>query len=510
MTFIRQDHLSIPEECDVVIIGAGIGGLTCANYLAKAGLKVVLAEKHYVPGGYCSSFTRGRYYFDAGAHYLGSCRPEGQIGKLISDHNLQEKLQLIRCEPSEVVVTKNCDVFIFGEVSKTVDEFQQKFPEESAGIKKFFRYVTHTDPLQLYVHLKDLTFRDLLNQYFVGWEIKSVLSTLLGNIGLPSFRAAALTSVFLFREFIFDGGYYPKGGMQQFPDVLLERFCEYGGTALLLSPVEEIIFSRNGEISSVRIKHLGRKSLEIRTKVVVANCDPYQVYDKFLRGVNVPSDWRRMLDRRMPTVSAFMVYLGVNHDISREAKYRCNFWSYQRGDIDEYYESVIKGEIDFGKDSFLFCSIPSFHDPDLLPSGYHSIQTIVAAPYYERSEWDNFKEKLTQDVIRRLDQFIPGIARWVEVKQVATPPTLLKYTWSYRGAMYGWASTPEQVGRHKFPEETFIDGLYMVGHWTGLPSGHSGIPTVVTSGRNVSRLVLRRIRKGKGHLSLVTGNGFRG
>ena len=58
----------IPKSCDVVVIGAGIGGLVCANYLAKAGASVVLVEKHYVPGGYCSSFRRGPYYFDAAAH----------------------------------------------------------------------------------------------------------------------------------------------------------------------------------------------------------------------------------------------------------------------------------------------------------------------------------------------------------------------------------------------------------------------------------------------------------
>ena len=94
------DHKKIPQKCDVVIVGAGVGGLTCACYLAKAGAKVVLVEKHYVPGGYCSSFTRGKYYFDAGAHYLGSCRPDGQLGKLFLDHQLKKKIALIRCEPS--------------------------------------------------------------------------------------------------------------------------------------------------------------------------------------------------------------------------------------------------------------------------------------------------------------------------------------------------------------------------------------------------------------------------
>jgi phytoene dehydrogenase-like protein len=95
-------------------------------------------------------------------------------------------------------------------------------------------------------------------------------------------------------------------------------------------------------------------------------------------------------------------------------------------------------------------------------------------------------------VIHGIERFIPGISSWIEVCQVATPPTLVKYTSNYSGAMYGWASTREQVG-FEVPGEVFgIHGLVMVGHWSDVPTGHSGIATVVASGRSVSRLVLRR------------------
>lgn len=498
---LLHSEANLPEKCDVLVIGSGIGGLTCANYLAKAGAKVVLVEKHHVPGGYCSSFEIGGYYFDAGAHFLGSCRPEGQIGKLISDHQLDKKLSLIRCDPSDVIVSKNCEVFVYNDLRRTIGEFQQKFPDEAKSVEQFFKFLTETDTVQLYVELKDKTFSDLLDHYFKNWEIKSVFATLLGNIGLPSSKASALTSVFLYREFVLDGGYYPKGGMQRFADALLERFQEYGGTALFLSPAEEIILDGSGRVRSVKIKYFGRRDVEIKAQAVVANCDPFQLEEKLVKKSGTANEHNGSVRKRIPTVSAVIVHLGIDHDIAKNAKYHCNLWSYRKGHIDKYYEGVMAGEIDYGLDSFLFLSIPTFHDTELLPKGHHSIQAIVAAPFYERQIWENHKDKLAEDVLKRIEQYIPGVRNWIEVKRVAIPPTLYKYTANYKGAMYGWASIPEQVGRQRISEETSIKGLYLTGQWTGLPSGHSGIPTVVTSGRTVSRIVLRQMRKNRGIVS---------
>lgn len=485
----------IPASCDVVVIGAGIGGLTCANYLAKAGAKVVLVERHYVPGGYCSGFRRGPYTFDVAAHSLGSCRPEGQIGRLIADHQLDELVTLRRYSPTDVVVTKSHDVLFFSDLADTVRELQREFPREARSIARFVEYMTSTDPLQLYVELSGKTFANILDRYFEDWELKSTFATLLGNIGLPSSRASALTAVFLYREFIFDGGYYPQGGMQRFADALLERFKRYGGTTLLLSPAENISLSPSGRVQSVRIRYLGRSPVDIETRAVVANCDPYQLYDKLLARASIRTPLREQLDRWEPTVSAFMLHLGVNGDLNRIAKYRCSVWSYRQGHIDEYFERVIRGTIDFGPEAFVFFNVPSFHDPTVAPPHGHVVHVIIAAPYFERSVWEQQKALLARDVLRRLEPYLPGVSERIDVQHIAIPPTLMKYTANYQGAIYGWASIPEQVGSKKFPERTGIDGLYLVGHWTGLPSGNSGIPTVVTSGRSVARMVLRERRQ---------------
>ncbi len=488
----KEKSCNLPSQCDVVVIGAGIGGLTCANYLAKAGAKVVLIEKHHTVGGCASSFIKGKYYFDAAAHSLGSCRPEGQIGKLLDDLNLREKLNLIRCDPSDVVITDNREVFFFNEIERTLNELQTHFPNEASAISNFVKYVIRTDALRLYVELKEKTFAELLNSYFNDWELKSVFSILLGNIGLPSSMASALTAVFLYREYIFDGGYYPKGGMQRFADVLLERFKSYGGFAFLLTPATSVCVNRLGHVEAVRVEHLGRYQANIATRAVVANCDPMQL-QTLLEG-NFPIWKREQLERdRLPSPSAFMLHLGIKGDL--KCKYKCSVWSYRNGHVDRYWEKVLRGEIEFGTNSFLFYNIPSFHDKDLLPHGYHSVQAILGVPFIDKESFGEWKDRLSEDLLDRLSVFLPGIRNLIEIKYIATPATLFKYTANYRGAMYGWASTINQVGTKRLPETTEVGGLYLAGHWTGLPSGHSGIPTVVTSGRNVARHISRDILK---------------
>ena len=318
-------------------------------------------------------------------------------------------------------------------------------------------------------------------------------------MALPSTEASALTSVFLYREFVLDGGYYPRGGMQVLPDVLVDRFKEYGGDVLFLSPAKAIMMTNCGEVAGVRVKVHGGEEVEIRARVVVANCDPYQLVNGLLHNVNGGRlDGLRSLMQRTPSVSGIMVHLGVKKELRGIAKYETNVWYYPGNHIDDYYSALTAGKLalDMG---FLFFSIPSFHDSGLLPEGRHSIQAIIGAPFKPRSEWekDGFKERVGEEIIRRIEYFIPNLSRWIEVKMISIPPTLNKYTSNYKGAMYGWASTPNQVGNRLSENSLGIEGLFTVGHWSDIPTGHSGVTTVVASGRSVAKFVVKHQQAGR-------------
>jgi phytoene dehydrogenase-like protein len=388
------------------------------------------------------------------------------------------------------------EVRIYKEYDMLVHEFQKNFPSEANQIRRFFDYIAKTSSIQLYVDLKYLTFAELLDTYFKSTELKSLFSMFLGNMALPSRRASAFAAAFLYREFILDGGYYPRGGMQRFADVLVERLSEYGGRLLFLTTAVSIEL-KNDEVIGVIIKNNVEKTeLKILTRCVVATCDPHQLVNKLLNNQghgHALKEVNTYINNEV-SLSAFMIHLGINKDIRTMAKYDCNVWYYPGHHIDDYYEALLNGNMGLEK-GFLFYSIPSFHDSALLPTGKHCLQVILVAPFKPRPFWekDNLKDAIADEIIRRIENFIPNLSQYIEIKQIAIPPTLVKYTWNYNGAMYGWASTPMQIGYSDFGERLGIKGLFITGHWSAISTGHSGISTVVASGRKVAKVIMKRL-----------------
>src|SRR5512135_1611837 len=99
---MRQMQKSSDTMYDAIIIGAGISGLVCGCYLAKAGMKVLIAEQHFKPGGYCTSFKRKGYTFDAAAHSFGGYRKDGIVRKVFSELGIDKRIKIKRYDPSDI------------------------------------------------------------------------------------------------------------------------------------------------------------------------------------------------------------------------------------------------------------------------------------------------------------------------------------------------------------------------------------------------------------------------
>lgn len=478
------------SKYDVVIIGAGIGGLVCGSYLAKAGLRVLIIEKNPSVGGYCTSFRRGGFMFDSAVHSFGNFSETGAVNRIFRELSVDKYIRILRSSPSDVVRIKSFYMEVDNDPVKTMDSMIRCFPMEAQNIISFFDYVRNAKALDCFIELKGKTFIDFLQTRFYDRKIIELLSFPLGNIGLSAGMVAAFSAIMLYRDFIFDGGYYPEGGMQRLADVFSRIFSENGGE-LIKGVMVKTIIVKNGKTEGV--------ICEEQTFIcdcVISNCDANETFFNLIGEDKISRELVTKVRSASPSVSAYILYLGLRNDVGRFVKRCSTLWYFDDFSINDEYEAVRAGNLRIPPSYFL-ATFPSLHDRRLAPEGKSVMSLIVAAPFKTKDYWQSTRGEIADALIDKVDRVIPGIKEAIEIKTDATPHTLYRYTLNSRGAMCGWESSLEQVYTNRISAKTEIEGLYLTGHWATPPAGQGGIDVVIYSGRSTAKRVIAKLNRKK-------------
>lgn len=471
-------QLSKKYDYDVAIIGAGISGLVCGCYLAKAGLKTLIVEKNANVGGYCTSFARKGFHFDSCVHALSSLREGGLLNKILGELGVTDKLKFNRHNPSDIVITPEFKINIFYEVERTIEEFQKYFPKEKDNISKFFKYISSGSFLEIRVK----TFEQLLDSFFEDKKLKAIFSIIMMQVlGLPPFQLSAIVACLLYREFIFDGGYYPEGGMQDFSDVLAKRFIELQGCIISSKRVKKIKIDKN-VVESVVLED----GQYITSKIIVAACDARQTFFELIGQDKISKYFVSKINTRVVSSSGFFVYLGIDKE-ERVPCLEANIYLITNYNIEKVWANFLNCKVDH-----LIIASSSARDNSLSDiNNKMSILIGTNMAYKDEDYWkdEKNKEKIANRLIKIAKQTNPDLFTSIAVRILATPLTLYKWTGNYHGAAFGWASTPEQFGDPDFSQKTMIENLYLAGHWS---NQSSGVSFVANCGRGTAELILRR------------------
>jgi prolycopene isomerase len=463
-------------DYDAIIIGAGISGLVCGCYLAKAGMKVLIVEKNAKPGGYCTSFKRGGFQFDACAHSLGSFRKGGNIEKILRELDLKEKINIVRYDPSDIITGPDCQIAFWNNLNKTINELQVKFRRESDNIRHFFNFLNECSGIS-FAPLRRITFNHLLEKYFKNIQLKAFLSLpILGNTGYSVSKVSAFTAVTVYKEFVLDGGYYPEGGMQELPDLLLRRLKELGGDGLLSTVVEKIKM-----VNSIAEGIILSNKKFISAKYVISNVDARLTFLDLLGEEHIPKGFLKILDKMIPSLSMFILYLGIDKDFDELPKGCSNMWFLPHYDLENMFLNAIDGHVD-SLDWFLLRT----------SNDRKSILRFVNCPYKDKKYWKSNKKRLIDLFIKKSETLVPNFSKHIVFKDAATPNTLNKWTLNYQGAAYGWASLPSQIMIEAFTRKRPIHNLYLTSHWSTL---FQGIPGVAFLGRETAKKILSNLSK---------------
>ena len=295
-------------EYDVLVIGAGLAGLTAASLLAKSGVSVAVLDKSYQPGGSCGIFKRENVIFDQGSSMLFGFGEKGFNPHRFVFNCLEEPIQMIKHEYLYCVNYRNEKIKFWADIDKFVEELSTVFPGERKNIKRFYQ-----DMQKIYQHvmienpvfstpdetdkkasLKQLlrhpisygkflsrlnkSTKSLLDKYFSDPEIFKFFDKLMSTYCYTTVEETpAILAAVMFIDNHVGGSYYPAGSSVFLPGKLEKVIEEHNGQMLLEQEVEKLIFADNKPVG-VKLKN----GQELFGKNIIYSGTVWNLYGKLI------------------------------------------------------------------------------------------------------------------------------------------------------------------------------------------------------------------------------------
>lgn len=528
----RRSHSTPPEKVDVALVGCGLGGLTCAAYLARAGFTVACFDPHYVAGGCGTQFARkgpgGWYNFDVGIHYIGDCGPEGGIPRLMRGAGVE-----VDYVPMD---QDGFDTLVFPELTFRVpanhdvyrDRLVEHFPAERKAIDRYLRFLREVDHVSAMMDRRggkmslrmglEVALRGRTLAKYQTATIQHVLddcglrSPLLrgvllgqnGDYGLPPSEVSAVLHAGLVNHYL-HGAWYPRGGGQAFADQLADQVEANGGSIHLRRGIAEILVE-GGRAVGVRTEPWRGVSHEIRADAVVSNADIKQTLLNLLPPEHVPSDVRSRAGNWKMADGIFMTFLGVEADLSAAGMRSTNYWVFEHPDFDRVYREARESPERHATAAYITSA--TLKDPDThhhSPPGISSVEIMTLVPGRSSDwgvEWDDvtpwkyrkseaykaLKDRIEGELVAKLEGQFPGLTDHIVFRESATPVTHSRYTRATDGTGYGLACTPDQFLQKRPGYRGPLDGLYFCG--ASMRAGH-GVVGAMRSGYLAARALAK-------------------
>ncbi|MFO7567534.1 MAG: NAD(P)/FAD-dependent oxidoreductase [Enhygromyxa sp.] len=487
----------IDERWDAIVVGSGLGGLTCAALLSSMGKRVLVLERHYVIGGFTHTFKRKGWEWDVGVHYVGEVHRErsvlGQLFRHITDGALEW------ADMGEVY-----DRIIFGETEypfrKGVQEFKdglrERFPDAADGraidayvdavfaaskaARNYYAekamsgvagWLAGPFMRRAYLAYTRKTTDEVLRGITQNQELIGVLTGQYGDYGLPPRRSAFAMHASVAKHYFF-GGNYPVGGSARFAETIAPKI-EAGGGVLLTNAGVASIVVEHGKVVGVELED-GRV---LRSPLIISNAGAHNTYNRLL-----PADererigFRPALERIQPSAAHASLYIGLNKSAAELELPKANYWIYpDEYDHDRSLERFVKDES--APLPVAYISFPAAKDPhfEARHPGRSTIEIITLAPWERFARWDgtawkkrgdeyeDAKQRLSERLLEQLFRFEPQTRDAIGHCELSTPLSTKHFTAYARGEIYGLSHDPSRFEVKFLRPRTPVEGLFLTG-----------------------------------------------
>ena len=505
--FPRKAHATGDSgQWDAIIIGSGLGGLSCAAAFARQGFRPLVLEKQDRPGGYATTFTRpGGFVFDVSLHSTSVSARDGVYNMIpgfpeITDVEFVPHPNLYRAIfPDYDITAPQRDVAGY------VGILKRHFPGEAAGIDALIAdmkgiandigKLQHArGPVDFSKFPVDFpflfkafsrTWGQIVDEHIKDQKLKAIVSVQWGYYGLPPSKLASIYYALPAIGYLEQGGFYPRGKSQAISNALVKFIEGKGGKVMLKTRVDKILL-KDGTAFGVATENSGQYT----GKVVVSNANAYDTFHKLLPGDDSLRDYLARLDAFTVSLSSFQIFLGLKKNLVQETGIKdTEIFFEPRYDPEAGFQAAVECKMDnpgFGLTLYdnLF---PRYSPPN---KNTINIITLHGYDHWKPYEADYFagkktayraeKERIANILIDRVEKtLLPGLRKAIEVQEIGTPLTNVRYTGNYRGAIYGWDQTLDNAMPNRLRQTTPIKNLYLSGAWTQ-PGG--GYGAVISSG----------------------------
>lgn len=485
------------KKYDAVVIGAGNGGLVAAIRLLQGGAKTLLVEKHNIPGGFATSFRRGRFEFEASLHELndfGTKENNGDVRDLFDSLGVTDKIEWLQIPEAYRVISEEEKIdatMPFGKQA-FIDKMEEYVPGSRTSMEKFFALAEEIRAAQAYsnsvngqtdqkvmlsqygnfVRCGSYSVNEVLDALKMPKKAKDILNAYWCYLGAHCDDLSFIHYASMVIRYITKGAAMPKMRSHEISLAMVERIKELGGDVWFNTEATKIITGKDGGVEGVVLAN----GDTIETRHVIANCAPHVVYGRMMD--KVPEEVVKETNARKLAGRGFTMFLGLNKSADELGITNHNYFLYDTMDTAKQYELMKK--IDTNSVQATVCLNRAY--PDCSPAG---TCMMYFTTLYMSDDWGNVKpedyfkvkNKVAEMFISRFEKDTGcKIRDSIEEISVATPMTYARYCGHPEGDIYGYESqywdglTPRLL---MMAEDHKTRGLRFAGGFSMRLSGYS-------------------------------------
>lgn len=511
------------ENYDIIVIGAGCGGLTAAACAAKEGKKVLLLERHNTPGGFTSSFVRGRFEFDISLHRLcgfGKTAGLGEARQIFEYLGISNKIQWVTVPEAYRILTKSADsskidaTMPLG-VENYIDAMEEYVPNSKASMTALFKLaeevinscntLTCDDmPNGLkglhkllkehgnFVRTAPYSVNSVLDALNVPKKAQEIFEAFWLYLGVDCNRLSFVHYISTVYSYLAYGAFIPKMRSYEICMALAGVIEDNGGEIRYNSHVSRILF-KDGQAAGVILKN-GEK---IKCNHIICNGSPTTAYGKLIKANDVPKTALKRTNARTLGMKGAVLYLGLNRSPQDLGITNYTYIITDTANSANQYE--LMKSIDTNNAQIAVCL--NIADSAASPVGTTvlCITALYSDNCWANIEPENYFDEKDMLAARLIANFESStgiiIHNSIEELEVATPVTFARYTYTPQGTVFGyygddWDSLLPRIMTEAADCDT--KGLRFCGGWgTQL----SGVGSSIVSGRNTAFATMGDINK---------------